>query len=177
MADTISKRERIIWVLSIVFILTIFIVAVSRYEKTLDVINERVSELEAEKTDWLKREANLNLQIEDLIKQSEEYARIIDNFPSNSLDIIVGLKLKGFDGNVQDIVNDLIKHYDLIPYKGVLGGKMGFYFEDKIYVLSDKWVFAYFEDGHINGYMLLNYSIDNSKNISWKVIDSYLFGE
>lgn len=177
MADIISKRERIIWVLSIVILMTIFIVALIKYEKTLNLLNESVTQLEAEKTDWLQREANLNLQIEDLVKQSEEYARIIENFPSNNPDIVEGLKLKGFEGNVQDIVNDLIKHYDLIPYKGVLGGKMGFYFEDKIYVLSDKWVFAYFEDGHINGYMLLNYSIDNSKNISWKVIDSYLFGE
>lgn len=118
MADIISKRERIIWVLSIVILMTIFIVAVIKYEKTLNLLNERVTQLEAEKTDWLQREANLNLQIEDLIKQSEEYARIINNFPSNS-----------------------------------------------------------FEDGHIYGYMLLNYSIDNNKNIIWKVIDSYLFGE
>jgi len=76
----------------------------------------------------------------------------------------------------QDIINDLISHPELIPYDGVLGGKMGFYYPDEIRVLTDRWVLAGFDDGHINGYMLLSYSIDNGK-ISWKVIDSYLDGE
>lgn len=174
MANTISKRERFIWILAIILIVAIFLVTVNKYETTLNLMNERVSELEAEKTNWMQREANLNSQVKDLVKQKEEYTRIIDNFPSNNPDIIVGLKLKGFEGTVQDIINDLVKHDELIPYKGALGGKMGFYNEDKIYVLSDKWVFAYFEDGHAYGYMLLSYSIDNN-NISWKVIDSYIF--
>jgi len=176
MANTISKRERLIWVSSVILIITIFILVINKYQATLNLTNERVSELEAEKTNWIQREANLTSQVEELIKQSEQYAQIISTFPANNPDIIEGLKRQGFDGNVQDIINDLVKHNELIPYKGVLGGKMGFYFEDKIYVLSDKWVFAYFEDGHISGYMLLNYSIDNN-NISWKAIDSYLFGE
>jgi len=174
MANTISKRERFIWILAIILIVAIFLVTVNKYEVALNLMNERVLELEAEKTNWIKREANLNSQIEDLKKQSEEYARIIDNFPSYNWDIIEGLKIKGFEGNVQDIINDLVRHDELIPYEGALGGKMGFYSEDRIYVLSDKWVFAYFEDGHAYGYMLLSYSIDNNK-ISWKIIDSYIF--
>ncbi|MGI6451468.1 MAG: DUF4362 domain-containing protein [Desulfitobacteriia bacterium] len=74
------------------------------------------------------------------------------------------------------IINDLMQHPELIPYDGVLGGTMGFYDPESIQVLSDRWVFAGFDDGHINGYMLLSYRINDGK-ISWEVIDSYLDGE
>ncbi len=69
---------------------------------------------------------------------------------------------------------DLVKHPELITYKGVLGGTMGFYFENKIWVLTDKWVLAWFEDGHVGGYILLEYTVSDDGKISWKVIDSYL---
>lgn len=77
---------------------------------------------------------------------------------------------------MQEIIADLLNHNELIPYDGVLGGKMWFCSKENVYVLSDKWVYAYFDDGHINGYMLLRYSVSNGI-ISWKVIDSYLFGQ
>lgn len=76
----------------------------------------------------------------------------------------------------KDIINDLMQHPELIPYDGVLGGTMGFYDLESIQVLSDRWVYAGFDDGHINGYMLLSYRINDGK-ISWEVIDSYLDGE
>ena len=78
------------------------------------------------------------------------------------------------EGSVEDIKNDLLNHNELIPYDGVLGGKMGFHSKENVCLLSDKWVYALFDDGHINGYMLLSYTINN-RVISWKVIDSYLF--
>lgn len=70
------------------------------------------------------------------------------------------------------LMADLLKHPELIPHEPVLGGTMAFY-KEKSKVLSDRWVFAYFEDGHVFGHMLLGYSIDQGK-ISWQVIDSYL---
>lgn len=76
----------------------------------------------------------------------------------------------------KDIINDLRMHPELIPYDGVLGGTMGFYDPEGIRVLSNRWVFAGFDDGHINGYMLLSYHINDGK-ISWEVIDSYIDGE
>lgn len=70
------------------------------------------------------------------------------------------------------IIADLLQHPELIPYEPVLGGKMAF-FKENTKVLSDRWVFAYFEDGHIYGHMLLDYTVANGK-ITWKVIDSYI---
>ena len=87
--------------------------------------------------------------------------------------MILQMKTKGFKGGSEEIISDLVKHKELIPYKGVVGGIMNFYDDSKIYVLTDQWVFASFNDGHIGGYMLLKYELSNGK-ILWKVMNSYL---
>ena len=74
----------------------------------------------------------------------------------------------------EDIVSDLMGHKELIPYKGVMGGAMGFYSQNDIHVLTSRWVLASFEDGHIGGQMLLEYVISPSGEIQWKVISAYL---
>jgi len=67
-----------------------------------------------------------------------------------------------------------MKHNELIPYGGVLGGTMGFWSESDIHVLTLKWVFASFDDGHILEHMLLEYKVSDDGKISWKVLASYL---
>ncbi len=89
----------------------------------------------------------------------------------NSLDI-EKIKKKGLLNPVQDIISNLVKHRELIPYKGVLGGTMGFYSRKNIWLLTNKWALAYFEDGHIGGYLLLEYNISNNGDIKWKRISS-----
>jgi len=81
------------------------------------------------------------------------------------------LKEKGLSDPVREIIDDLIKHSELIPYKGILGGTMEFY-DREIWILNNKWVFAYFEDGHVMGYLLLEYSISDDGKIEWKRIAS-----
>lgn len=88
-------------------------------------------------------------------------------------DNVISITTKPLQITADMIVADLLKHPELIPYEAVLGGVMSFY-KETTDVLSDRWVFAYFEDGHINGNMLLEYSVKNGV-ISWKVIDSYLY--
>jgi hypothetical protein len=82
------------------------------------------------------------------------------------------MKEKGLENPVHDIVSDLQKHRELIPYKGVLGGTMGFYSTEDIWILNNKWVFAEFDDGHIGGFLLLEYQVSNTGKISWKKIAS-----
>jgi hypothetical protein len=51
-------------------------------------------------------------------------------------------------------VNALLRRPDLIPLEPVLGGT--FYFlEDSVVQLSDRYVYATVEDGHIRGHVLL----------------------
>ncbi|MBS1271843.1 MAG: hypothetical protein MAGBODY4_00975 [Candidatus Marinimicrobia bacterium] len=82
------------------------------------------------------------------------------------------LKQKGLVNPEEELIADLASRTELIPDKGVLGGTMHFY-EDQIYVLSSKWVMAYYDDGHIAGQMLLEYLVEPGGEITWKVIDSY----
>ena len=49
---------------------------------------------------------------------------------------------------------------------------MGFGDKDRIRVLSDAWVYAPFEDGHIAGEAILEYAVTNSGQISWRVVRS-----
>ena len=70
------------------------------------------------------------------------------------------------------LMADLLQHPELIPYEGVLGGTMNFYDEDSM-IVGNKWVMAYFEDGHIGWYALLSYTGDKN-NISWTLLDSYI---
>lgn len=176
MVNGVRKWERIIWVslVSVIVIISVFVIA--KYQITLNQVNQKVTDLEGEKTTWTQSEANLTSQVSELKSQIQAKNELIKAFPTNNPDIINGLEQRGFNGGVQEIIADLLNHNELIPHDGVLGGKMGFCSKENVYVLSDKWVYAYFDDGHINGYMLLRYSVSNGI-ISWKVIESYLFGQ
>lgn len=97
--------------------------------------------------------------------------RLIPSPPQQSQSNSEGVESQNLS---KKLVNDLIKHPELIPHNGVLGGKMGFYRESDIKVLNDKWVFAEFEDGHIGGAMLLEYKVSKDGAITWKVLESSL---
>lgn len=84
------------------------------------------------------------------------------------------LKRQGLDDPVKNITDDLLRRSDLIQYDGIMGGTMGFYTAENIYILTQQWVFAYFEDGHIQGEMLLQYTVESNGTLTWEVIESYL---
>lgn len=85
-----------------------------------------------------------------------------------------GLRREGLADPVTAVVRDLYAHPGLIPFPGVLGGTMSFYDTTQVYVLNDRWVYAYFEDGHISGYGLFQYTVGDSGRISWRVVDAFL---
>ena len=87
---------------------------------------------------------------------------------------IQAMKKRGLKDPVADIIADLKQHRELIPHKGILGGTMNFYDDSKIWVLTKKWVLAYFEDGHIAGYLLLEYEVTEGGKINWKTVASYM---
>ncbi|MCG5500146.1 hypothetical protein [Ectothiorhodospira lacustris] len=70
------------------------------------------------------------------------------------------------------LVEDLAGQPELIRHAAVHGGRMHFV-PDETHVLSDRWVLAVFEDGHIRGRMLLEYEVAFG-NITWQVLASSL---
>jgi len=73
----------------------------------------------------------------------------------------------GLSNPVHDLLADLEKHPELIPFKGVLGGTM-FFSASESAVLSPNWVLGYFEDGHIGGHCLLEYRVQPGGHVFWK---------
>lgn len=81
------------------------------------------------------------------------------------------LQKKGLADPVEDLRGALVANPDLIGRSGVLGGNMGFYFRDGIHILNHRWVFAYYEDGHVDGAILLRYSIGENGIVCWDILD------
>lgn len=77
------------------------------------------------------------------------------------------LKSQGLRDPVREIREDLMRRPDLIPFEGVMGGRMQFV-PNGIAVLSPQWVYARFEDGHVGGSCLLAYTVLPSGEISWR---------
>jgi hypothetical protein len=78
---------------------------------------------------------------------------------------------KGLRDPVHDLVQDLMKHNELIPCKGTVGGTPGFYDRDRISVLNKDHVIADYDDGHVEGTIELSFIVSNG-TVSWKVIHS-----
>ncbi len=132
-----------------------------------------LSRLKIKYSETIKSSANEKSH-QVLLQDSTKYLLQLNkrNLQGNSGLTLRDIKLfkeKGLSDPVKEIIADLTRHNELIPYKGVLGGTMRFY-DREIYVLNNKWVFAYFEDGHYGGQMLLNYDVSDSAGIKWTKI-------
>ncbi len=184
------NKERFYWIsLIILFMILVSIVLINNvYNKNKLVdIQQREEGLLTEIKHWKKslvqKEKLLHSELQQdkglvsevnrlkkLLVQKEELlqSQLQTQFSDEEIN---QLREKGFQDPIKDIINDLREHEELIFYKGVLGGTM--HFAD-IYVLCSKWVCASFDNGHIDGKMLLKYSVSKRGVLSWEIIDSYL---
>lgn len=87
---------------------------------------------------------------------------------------LAALYRKGLNDPLIDIPADLIRHPEIIPFPGTLGGTMNFHSPGDIHVLNRRWVLAVCEDGHKRGALLLEYSVGARAAISWKVVAAAL---
>lgn len=148
----VFSRKRFLWVVLFAALLTLFVIVFFMYVRCGDELATARKEGEA-------LQAKLDvLQSRSVVPQGDAGQ----------------LKEQGFSKLEEDLATDLMQHRELIPYKGVLGGTMGFYSQKDIHVLTSRWVLAAFEDGHIGGHMLLEYTVSPGGEIQWKVISSYL---
>ncbi len=169
-----KNKERILWVVALFVVLLAFYFKTNEYKNLLTGSGQEKAMLHNENKRLEQIYYENKAAIEALEKEVENLKEELEPYKGFDETILISLKEKGFTGELKDIVLDLQSHRELIPYEGSLGGTMGFYSDEHIHVLSDKWVFAYFEDGHSFGFMLLEYDIKDGE-IIWKVIDSYLF--
>ena len=112
------------------------------------------------------------------LEQAQPSGAIPGSPPASPIELfswdIRAMQKKGLKDPVNDIVSDLKQNGKLIPYQPSMGGTMNFYDAGKIWILTGKWVLAYFEDGHNGGYVLLEYEVKAGGKITWKILASYL---
>jgi hypothetical protein len=89
-----------------------------------------------------------------------------------SADEIEALRRAGLTDPVNQLRSDLEAHGSLIPVKGVLGGKMGFYDRDGVVLLPGGYVYAPGEDGHILVHAILKYDVESGGKIRWTMVDA-----
>jgi len=78
------------------------------------------------------------------------------------------LKREGLEDPPRQLRESLVAHPELIPFPGILGGTMRILPGEHIALLSPPYVFAEFDDGHIGGSMLLEYTVLPGQEIHWR---------
>jgi hypothetical protein len=148
----------------IIGILVLYLVFSINDSGRLRVLENQTARLQDLLEECLERNDSLSLQL--------QFLRIEHGVPPFLDDHHVDyLRKQGMTDPVREIRSHLILNPGIIGRPGVLGGKMGFYFPDGIHILNHRWVFAYYEDGHVGGAVLLRYNISDGGDISWEVID------
>lgn len=87
-----------------------------------------------------------------------------------SPDELNSLREKGLSDPEANLRNDLISKQEILLPKGSLGGTMAI---REVRILNDRFALAYYEDGHNGGHLLLRFTVEPDKRITWKVLDRY----
>jgi len=145
----------------------------------LNIMNKgRIERLKADNAIVSQKLEQANGELAKIKSRAQTSESITTSPPASPVELfswdIKAMRKKGLKDPVNNIVSDLKQNGRLIPYKPTLGGKMNFYGSDKIWILTGRWVFAYFEDGHKGGYALLEYEVAPGGRIIWKILASYL---
>ncbi|HET9252337.1 MAG TPA: hypothetical protein VFP58_09485 [Candidatus Eisenbacteria bacterium] len=78
----------------------------------------------------------------------------------------------GLQDPVADLKADLTSHPEIVPYEGVLGGRMAFYDKDAMVFLPGGYVYAPADDGHYEVHALLRYEVSQGGSIRWRLVDA-----
>src|SRR5690606_10071432 len=137
--------ERIVWLTAVIVSLVLYFNA----RQELTHIESWVEDLNTE-LNLLDNTINTLLNADSLTVEGPSLE--FDHISESDIRI---LKLRGLDNPVLDLKQDLMQKTDLIAFDGVLGGTMKIYQEEQIILLPGFYAMAVFEDGHIQGGMLL----------------------
>lgn len=191
---TTMLKEHVILLLMVLLIALAvsigLLLTLGNQSRDIDTLQAEITNIERERNSQDSEIATLNQEKEALIKQVAQTAVDYDakiaeiNSANDVLEskldvsftlpdyVLEGLVKRGFKTPLA-LLEDLATHDELLPVEGVLGGTMKWWPEYSV-VLNEKYVFGYFEDGHILGYAILKYSFDNDDNLKWQLINTYM---
>ena len=79
------------------------------------------------------------------------------------------LQRKGIRNPEAYIDSSLRSDPGLIPIEGTLGGTMHF---GRVQLLSDQWLIADYDDGHVRGLAIYRFEVDSNKRVQFEIIRS-----
>ena len=99
---------------------------------------------------------------------SDSLQRIVEN-DENSVhsEIYFGKEFEGIEDPEEFIIRNLQQNPEEIPLDPVLGGTMEF---RNIEVLSEDWIFAEYDDGHIRGSAIYLYKLQPDGKINFEIL-------
>ena len=144
-----------------------------------NLINKgQADRLEADNAILVQKLEQAGAELARRTQQEKLSSAVPESPPASPIELfswdIRAMQKKGLKDPVNDTVSDLKQNGKLIPYQPSMGGKMNFYDAGRIWILTGKWVLAYFEDGHNGGYLLLEYEVAPGGKIIWKILASYM---
>lgn len=166
-------RIALVFLLSAAALILLTISAWQRVE--IAALRTEIAEVNSQRRSLLSETETLRSQVED----AEERVAMFEAQREAEIDqsrygsLPAGMSRAEAD---ERIVEDLLGRgtiiiEETIGAEAVLGGTMGFYSPDNIEVLNDRWVLAWFEDGHIGGEALLRYRFTEDGSIEWSLVE------
>lgn len=126
------------------------------------------SELEAKSAaiDSLSRELKQQQKLNDSLQQALE-----TNYYANDYSIFFGKEYEDIEDPEEHIIEALKQQDKLIPLKAVLGGNMEF---RQVQVISENWVLAIYDDGHVQGKSIFAYELQENDEIKFTEVATKL---
>lgn len=121
---------------------------------------EVIEQLEIER-DSLAQQLEVAQQSLDSLIQNPAAREQEINYP-----IYFGREFEDIEDPETFISNSLREQTNLIPLEAVLGGTMAF---RSIEILNEKWVMALYDDGHVQGQAIYEYSLQPDGSLEFKV--------
>ena len=110
---------------------------------------------------------SLALEQEQQINDSLQLRITAVDSTAGGYPLFFGKKYEGVDDPVQFIKNQLRNQPDKIPLSPVLGGNMEF---RKIDIISEKWLLAIYDDGHVQGKAIMEYDLQQDGSVKYTVV-------
>lgn len=160
--------ERIVWI----FLLAVLLVSTAFFFI-------KAYRLQMQVYDTSKQLLNLDDKLSDQQKAIEDLHQLIQTDSGKSVQLqpvltdseLTELGSKGIKDPYRGIPADLMKHPELIPFKGEGGRSFGFNSPDKICLLGPSRVWAYVDDSQTGRVLLLGYEVTEGGSITWRVLN------
>ena len=119
---------------------------------------------------------SLNDRIDSITKALEEEKELSDSLQSvfsskesieGGYPIFFGKKYDGIQDPADFIKNQLRNQPERIPLSPAVGGTMAF---RKIDIISEKWLLAIYDDGHVQGKAIMEYELQPNGTVKYTVV-------